>query len=405
MSPFIESWLYPGAPVGTRAHRGNRRWRSVVHGPLADGDVNHLDVYPGPIATASYWSFFVPSAVVPNMLHRFTVPCVVSELPCLGAGTNTLAGLPLPQASFTVPCAASESPRLDAGTPMLAGLSLSQAQFDIRWIIAEPHCLAVGAKPLSGFSLPRAQLVDNVESTLLWWAYTSVCDVVQTLEALARFQAKMAEHLSVEDGDEDSPDDKSDRWLSHQLRFAEQGPVLARDASVVDAEEAYSIDDPRNAMNERRRKHREHSGVGTIDFRNWPTWKNCFEDYAAVSELESASEETQQPDESVYIYYPELAGWQNAAPTPQLQSKKGWYETDLSSACGTRAHQAEDVDKEKRQSQADTSSDGSHTPNMDATSKTLSLLLNAAAEICSPADSLTARLIFARSVQLALQLL
>ncbi|XP_037557984.1 spliceosome-associated protein CWC27 homolog [Dermacentor silvarum] len=82
----------------------------------------------------------------------------------------------------------------------------------------------------------------------------------KTLEALARFQAKMAEHLSVEDGDEDSPDDKSDRWLSHQLRFAEQGPVLARDASVVDAEEAYSIDDPRNAMNERRRKHREHSG-------------------------------------------------------------------------------------------------------------------------------------------------
>lgn len=82
----------------------------------------------------------------------------------------------------------------------------------------------------------------------------------KTLEALARFQAKMAEHLSVEDGDEDSPDDESDRWLSHQLRFAEQGPVLARDASVVDAEEAYSIDDPRNAMNERRRKHREHSG-------------------------------------------------------------------------------------------------------------------------------------------------
>lgn len=88
----------------------------------------------------------------------------------------------------------------------------------------------------------------------------------KTLEALAHFQAKMAERLSMEDEDdqgEDSPDDdKSDRWLSHQLCFAEQGPVLARDANVVDAEEAYSLDDPRNAMNERRRKrpHQEHSG-------------------------------------------------------------------------------------------------------------------------------------------------
>ncbi|XP_054930741.1 spliceosome-associated protein CWC27 homolog isoform X2 [Dermacentor andersoni] len=90
----------------------------------------------------------------------------------------------------------------------------------------------------------------------------------KTLEALAQFQTKMAEHLSVKDdthhrgNDEDSPDDMSDRWLSHQLHFAEQGPVLARDASVMDAEEAYSIDDPRNAMNERRRKrtHHEHSG-------------------------------------------------------------------------------------------------------------------------------------------------
>lgn len=87
----------------------------------------------------------------------------------------------------------------------------------------------------------------------------------KTLEALARFQAKMAKHLSVENEEYqggDSPDDKSDRWLSHQLRFTEQGPVLAKDANVVDAEEAYSLDDPRNAMNERRRKrsHHEHSG-------------------------------------------------------------------------------------------------------------------------------------------------
>ncbi|XP_065306230.1 spliceosome-associated protein CWC27 homolog isoform X2 [Dermacentor albipictus] len=89
----------------------------------------------------------------------------------------------------------------------------------------------------------------------------------KTLEALAQFQTQMAEHLSVKDdthrrvNDEDSPDDMSDRWLSHKLHFAEQGPVLARDASVMDAEEAYSIDDPRNAMNERRRKRtHQHSG-------------------------------------------------------------------------------------------------------------------------------------------------
>ncbi|XP_077517039.1 spliceosome-associated protein CWC27 homolog [Amblyomma americanum] len=89
----------------------------------------------------------------------------------------------------------------------------------------------------------------------------------KTLEALARFQAKMATLVDDDAKDdahgsnEDDEDDNSDRWLAHRLRFSEQGPVLARDANVVNAEEAYSIDDPRNAMNERRRK-RPHHGHG-----------------------------------------------------------------------------------------------------------------------------------------------
>lgn len=88
----------------------------------------------------------------------------------------------------------------------------------------------------------------------------------KTLEALARFQAKMAtlvddDAKEAEDEAEDSSgddDDNSDRWLTHRLHFSEQGPVLARDANAVNAEEAYSIDDPRNAMNERRRKRPNH---------------------------------------------------------------------------------------------------------------------------------------------------
>lgn len=88
----------------------------------------------------------------------------------------------------------------------------------------------------------------------------------KTLELLAQFQAKMAalvdgETKEAEDNAQDSnedDDDSSDRWLAHRLQFSEQGPVLARDANVVNAEEAYSIDDPRNAMNERRRKRPDH---------------------------------------------------------------------------------------------------------------------------------------------------
>ncbi|XP_077560979.1 spliceosome-associated protein CWC27 homolog [Haemaphysalis longicornis] len=86
----------------------------------------------------------------------------------------------------------------------------------------------------------------------------------QALEALARFQAKMAEHQSAhKEGDKEGgeeggeEEDDEEHWLAHQLHFEEQGPVLAKDASAVDAEEAYSIDDPRNAMNQRRRKRKQ----------------------------------------------------------------------------------------------------------------------------------------------------
>lgn len=82
----------------------------------------------------------------------------------------------------------------------------------------------------------------------------------QALEALARFQAKMAEHQSAhKEGDEEEGGEEEDEehWLAHRLHFEEQGPVLAKDASVLDAEEAYSIDDPRNAMNQRRRKRKQ----------------------------------------------------------------------------------------------------------------------------------------------------
>ncbi|CAN8004193.1 unnamed protein product [Ixodes hexagonus] len=90
----------------------------------------------------------------------------------------------------------------------------------------------------------------------------------QTLAALAKFQAKLKEvqerapaspKKEKEEGEEE--EEGSDRWLAHTLHFEEQGPVLAKDAANVNAEEAYDISDPRNAMNQRRRdrKRKSHS--------------------------------------------------------------------------------------------------------------------------------------------------
>lgn len=82
----------------------------------------------------------------------------------------------------------------------------------------------------------------------------------QTMALLAKFQNKLQDVQEKRGGkpEEKAAEEGSDSedWLAHELHFEEQGPALAKDASIP-TEESYDIDDPRNAMNQRRRKHKD----------------------------------------------------------------------------------------------------------------------------------------------------
>ncbi|XP_064476803.1 spliceosome-associated protein CWC27 homolog [Ornithodoros turicata] len=87
----------------------------------------------------------------------------------------------------------------------------------------------------------------------------------QTLALLEKFQNKMqsVQEKHTEKGEDKSEEEGSDTedWLAHELHFEEQGPKVAKDANIR-SEEAFELSDPRNPINERRRKkpreHREH---------------------------------------------------------------------------------------------------------------------------------------------------
>ncbi|PSN39805.1 Peptidyl-prolyl cis-trans isomerase CWC27 [Blattella germanica] len=85
-----------------------------------------------------------------------------------------------------------------------------------------------------------------------------------TLKLLAKFQKKLAnakeKALEKSDVDEAEPshsDDKMENededWLTHQLRFEANVPVLAKDASTK-GDDWFEIYDPRNPINKRRRE-------------------------------------------------------------------------------------------------------------------------------------------------------
>lgn len=77
----------------------------------------------------------------------------------------------------------------------------------------------------------------------------------QTLALLQRFTDKV--HKAFEEASDDEEqveeeDDNDDGWLKHRIQFDSSAPILAKDASVKD-DHWHDINDPRNAMNKRRR--------------------------------------------------------------------------------------------------------------------------------------------------------
>nr|XP_023014594.1 peptidyl-prolyl cis-trans isomerase CWC27 homolog [Leptinotarsa decemlineata] len=79
-----------------------------------------------------------------------------------------------------------------------------------------------------------------------------------TLDLLAKFKKKLQSVKeketpeNVEDNDDDDDIDNEEKWLSHQLKFADDNPVLAKDANTKD-DDWFEIYDPRNPLNKRRR--------------------------------------------------------------------------------------------------------------------------------------------------------
>lgn len=86
-----------------------------------------------------------------------------------------------------------------------------------------------------------------------------------TLQLLNKFKSKLenirssASEASTEDAPkkpivDDEEELNSDNWLTHTLRFEEQGEVLAKDASTK-KDDWYSndVNDPRNPINKRKR--------------------------------------------------------------------------------------------------------------------------------------------------------
>ncbi|GFR31311.1 spliceosome-associated protein CWC27 homolog [Trichonephila clavata] len=83
----------------------------------------------------------------------------------------------------------------------------------------------------------------------------------QTLKFLEKFKNSMeaakktyTDETKVKSSDEE--DDDNEAWLAHCLRADDQKVVLAKDANIP-AQDRYDISDPRNPINERRRKEKK----------------------------------------------------------------------------------------------------------------------------------------------------
>merc|ERR1719322_1925121 len=95
-----------------------------------------------------------------------------------------------------------------------------------------------------------------------------------TLAMLAKFKQKLTKISEADDEakvervarndqdkeDNDEDDVSGDSWMKNTLRFENNDPVLARDASTKD-DDWYEIYDPRNPLNQRRREKDRVEGM------------------------------------------------------------------------------------------------------------------------------------------------
>ena len=86
------------------------------------------------------------------------------------------------------------------------------------------------------------------------------CSEQMTLELLKKFKSKLSDlkdkaletDAPSTSGQNDVENVEGDDWLSHELKFEDMVPVLAKDASTK-KDDWYDVSDPRNALNKRKR--------------------------------------------------------------------------------------------------------------------------------------------------------
>ncbi|GIY98121.1 hypothetical protein CEXT_551241, partial [Caerostris extrusa] len=77
----------------------------------------------------------------------------------------------------------------------------------------------------------------------------------QTLKFLEKFKNSM-EKAKMNYTEEKSSDEEDESWLVHCLRANDEKTILAKDANLPTGDR-YDLSDPRNPINERRRKEKK----------------------------------------------------------------------------------------------------------------------------------------------------
>jgi len=95
----------------------------------------------------------------------------------------------------------------------------------------------------------------------------------ETLAMLAKFKNKLSSFSNPEpedeieketkDDEEDDDDIAGDSWMNNTLKFENNDPVVAKDASTKD-DDWFDIYDPRNPLNKRRREKDQKGGAKAI---------------------------------------------------------------------------------------------------------------------------------------------
>merc|ERR1712080_147209 len=102
---------------------------------------------------------------------------------------------------------------------------------------------------------------------------------------LARFKNKLSslpdpddvnEKEAKENEEDDDDDISGDNWMKNRLKFENNDPVLAKDASTKD-DDWFDIYDPRNPLNKRRREQDKQDGAKAKKDSMKCLCKSCYD--------------------------------------------------------------------------------------------------------------------------------